>query len=42
MALFGVIGCLMFITCFATTKERVQPIKEQNPEHRAGRENTIS
>lgn len=30
MALFGVIGCLMFITCFATTKERVQPIKEQN------------
>ncbi|HHD1984791.1 TPA: glycoside-pentoside-hexuronide (GPH):cation symporter [Klebsiella pneumoniae] len=30
MALFGVIGCLIFITCFATTKERVQPIKEQN------------
>ena len=30
MTLFGVIGCLMFITCFATTKERVQPIKEQN------------
>ncbi|HBW3135937.1 TPA: MFS transporter [Klebsiella pneumoniae] len=30
MALFGVIGCLMFITCFATTNERVQPIKEQN------------
>ena len=30
MALFGVIGCLMFITCFATTKERMQPIKEQN------------
>ncbi|MGE5867548.1 glycoside-pentoside-hexuronide (GPH):cation symporter [Klebsiella pneumoniae] len=30
MALFGLIGCLMFITCFATTKERVQPIKEQN------------
>ena len=30
MALFGVIGCLMFITCFATTKERVQPIKEEN------------
>lgn len=30
MAIFGVIGCLMFITCFATTKERVQPIKEEN------------
>lgn len=30
MALFGVIGCLMFITCFFTTKERVQPIKEEN------------
>lgn len=30
MALFGVIGCLMFIVCFATTKERVQPIKEEN------------
>ena len=30
MALFGVIGCLMFVTCFATTKERVQPIKEEN------------
>ncbi|MGU9868797.1 glycoside-pentoside-hexuronide (GPH):cation symporter [Kluyvera ascorbata] len=30
MALFGVIGCLMFIVCFFTTKERVQPIKEEN------------
>lgn len=30
MALFGAIGCLMFIVCFATTKERVQPIKEEN------------
>lgn len=30
MAIFGVIGCLMFITCFLTTKERVQPIKEEN------------
>ncbi|MFV0264410.1 MAG: glycoside-pentoside-hexuronide (GPH):cation symporter [Kluyvera sp.] len=30
MALFGVIGCLMFITCFFTTKERVQPVKEEN------------
>lgn len=30
MALFGVIGCLMFVICFATTKERVQPIKEEN------------
>lgn len=30
MALFGAIGCLMFITCFFTTKERVQPVKEEN------------
>ena len=30
MAIFGVIGCLMFIICFLTTKERVQPIKEEN------------
>lgn len=30
MALFGVIGCIMFIICFFTTKERVQPIKEEN------------
>jgi len=30
MAIFGVIGCLMFIVCFITTKERVQPIKEEN------------
>ena len=30
MALFGVIGCLMFVICFTTTKERVQPIKEEN------------
>lgn len=30
MAIFGVIGCLMFIVCFFTTKERVQPIKEEN------------
>lgn len=30
MALFGCIGCLMFIICFFTTKERVQPIKEEN------------
>lgn len=30
MAIFGAIGCLMFIVCFATTKERVQPIKEEN------------
>ncbi|BBQ82618.1 TPA: MFS transporter [Kluyvera ascorbata] len=30
MALFGVIGCLMFIVCFFTTKERVQPVKEEN------------
>ncbi|QMI05400.1 glycoside-pentoside-hexuronide (GPH):cation symporter [Citrobacter sp. RHB25-C09] len=30
MALFGIIGCLMFLICFLTTKERVQPIKEEN------------
>ena len=30
MALFGAIGCVMFIICFVTTKERVQPIKEEN------------
>lgn len=30
MALFGAIGCIMFIICFFTTKERVQPIKEEN------------
>lgn len=30
MAIFGVIGCLMFVVCFLTTKERVQPIKEEN------------
>lgn len=30
MTIFGIIGCLMFIICFFTTKERVQPIKEEN------------
>ncbi|MCU6669845.1 glycoside-pentoside-hexuronide (GPH):cation symporter [Enterobacteriaceae bacterium H4N4] len=30
MAIFGVIGCLMFVACFLTTTERVQPIKEEN------------
>lgn len=30
MAIFGVIGCLMFAVCFLTTQERVQPIKEEN------------
>ncbi len=30
MAIFGLIGCLMFVVCFFTTKERVQPIKEEN------------
>ncbi|EOL8943779.1 glycoside-pentoside-hexuronide (GPH):cation symporter [Cronobacter dublinensis] len=30
MAVFGVIGCLMFILCFLTTSERVQPLKEEN------------
>lgn len=30
MAIFGVIGCLMFAICFLTTQERVQPVKEEN------------
>lgn len=30
MAIFGMIGCLMFVVCFFTTKERVQPLKEEN------------
>ncbi|MGK0704983.1 glycoside-pentoside-hexuronide (GPH):cation symporter [Yokenella regensburgei] len=30
MAIFGALGCLMFIICFFTTTERVQPIKEEN------------
>lgn len=30
MGIFGVIGCLMFILCFFSTRERVQPIKEEN------------
>lgn len=30
MAIFGAIGCLMFVVCFATTQERVQPVKEEN------------
>ncbi|MBV8042625.1 glycoside-pentoside-hexuronide (GPH):cation symporter [Pluralibacter sp.] len=30
MAIFGAIGCLMFVICFFTTNERVQPVKEEN------------
>lgn len=30
MTIFGVLGCLMFLFCFAFTKERVQPLKEEN------------
>ncbi|AUH01959.1 MFS transporter [Prodigiosinella confusarubida] len=30
MAIFGVLGCLMFLFCFSFTKERVQPLSEEN------------
>lgn len=30
MGIFGVIGCLMFLICFATTRERITPVKEEN------------
>ncbi|HGK4672478.1 TPA: glycoside-pentoside-hexuronide (GPH):cation symporter [Kluyvera georgiana] len=30
MGIFGVIGCVMFLICFATTKERITPVKEEN------------
>lgn len=30
MTIFGAIGCLMFLFCFLFTKERVQPLKEEN------------
>lgn len=30
MGIFGVIGCIMFLICFATTKERITPVKEEN------------
>ncbi len=30
MGIFGVIGCLMFLTCFLTTRERITPVKEEN------------
>lgn len=30
MAIFGAIGCLMFVVCFFTTQERVQPVKEES------------
>ncbi|MEB4675714.1 glycoside-pentoside-hexuronide (GPH):cation symporter [Enterobacteriaceae bacterium G50] len=30
MGIFGVIGCIMFLTCFLTTKERIEPVKEEN------------
>lgn len=30
MGIFGVIGCIMFLICFLTTKERIEPVKEEN------------
>ncbi|WP_435930106.1 glycoside-pentoside-hexuronide (GPH):cation symporter [Dryocola sp. BD613] len=30
MGIFGLIGCLMFLVCFATTRERITPVKEEN------------
>ncbi|MCT4706312.1 glycoside-pentoside-hexuronide (GPH):cation symporter [Enterobacteriaceae bacterium H16N7] len=30
MGIFGIIGCLMFLVCFATTRERITPVKEEN------------
>lgn len=30
MGIFGVIGCVMFLICFLTTKERIEPVKEEN------------
>ncbi len=30
MGIFGVIGCLMFLICFLTTRERITPVKEEN------------
>ncbi|WP_202303568.1 glycoside-pentoside-hexuronide (GPH):cation symporter [Dryocola clanedunensis] len=30
MGIFGIVGCLMFLVCFATTRERITPVKEEN------------
>lgn len=30
MGIFGVIGCIMFLICFMTTRERITPMKEEN------------
>lgn len=30
MGIFGAIGCIMFLICFATTKERITPVKDEN------------
>lgn len=30
MGIFGVIGCIMFLVCFMTTRERITPVKEEN------------
>lgn len=30
MGIFGVIGCVMFLVCFFTTRERITPVKEEN------------
>jgi len=30
MGIFGVIGCIMFLVCFLTTRERITPVKEEN------------
>lgn len=29
MTLFGILGCLMFLVCFLTTKERIQPVQNE-------------
>lgn len=30
MGIFGAIGCVMFLICFMTTRERITPVKEEN------------
>lgn len=30
MGIFGIIGCIMFLVCFMTTRERITPVKEEN------------
>lgn len=30
MGIFGIIGCIMFLICFLTTRERITPVKEEN------------